>query len=156
MRVNRQLCFISISICKIAPNTSLTASWSRPLQYVGRPLKQIILRTSPSSTVGWEPSNQPDQSVPHLYAGGWVGIFVPAAPTKWYHPSGSREVGCHITLHRLVLSNCFSSDITQVLILITRIGCKLKLNNNDNNNKRNFHCSYHNDGNNTEMKWNIT
>ena len=156
MRVNRRLWFISISICKIAPNTSLTTSWSRPLQPVGRPLKQTIRRTSP--LLPWD-ENHPI-SLTSLYHISMLAheltFFVPAAPTKWYHPSGSRGVGCHITLHRLVLSNCFSSDITQVLILITRIGCKLKLNNNDNNNKRNFHCSYHNDGNNTEMKWNIT
>ena len=60
------------------------------LQPVERSLKQTVLETSPYSTVGWAPSNQPDQSVPHLYAGTRVvGIFVPAAPTKRYHPSGS-------------------------------------------------------------------
>ena len=41
----------------------------------------------PSSTVGWASSNQPE---PHLYAGTRVvGIFVPAVPTKRYHPWGS-------------------------------------------------------------------
>ena len=58
------------------------------LQPEERSLKQTVLRTSPSSTVGWAAFNQPDQSVPHLYAGTRVvGIFVPAAPTKRYHPS---------------------------------------------------------------------
>ena len=60
------------------------------LQPVERSLKQTILITLPSSTVGWAPNNHPDQLVPHLYAGTRVvGIFVPAAPTKRYHPLGS-------------------------------------------------------------------
>ena len=53
-------------------------------------LKRTVLRTSSSFSVGWAPSNQPDQSVPHLYATARVvGNFLPAAPTKRYHPSGS-------------------------------------------------------------------
>ena len=60
------------------------------LQPEERSLKQTVLLTSPSSTVGWAPSNQPDQFVPQLNAGTRVvGIFVPAAPTKRYHPKGS-------------------------------------------------------------------
>ena len=53
-------------------------------------LKQTLLGTSPSSNLGWAPFNQPELAVPHLNAGTRVvGIFVPAAPTKRYHPSGS-------------------------------------------------------------------
>ena len=60
--------------------TEITAEYFQP---VGRLLNQTFLLTSPSSTVGWVLSNQPDQSVQHLYAGTRVvGIFVPAAPTR--------------------------------------------------------------------------
>ena len=39
------------------------------MQPVGRLLKETFLWTSRSSTVGWVLSNQPDQFLPHLYAG---------------------------------------------------------------------------------------
>ena len=62
----------------------------KDLQPVTRSLKQTVLETSSSSTVGRAPANQPDQTVLHLYASTRVvGIFVPAAPTKRYHPTGS-------------------------------------------------------------------
>ena len=62
----------------------------KDLQPVTRSLKQTVLETSSSSTVGRALANQPDQTVLHLYASTRVvGIFVPAAPTKRYHPTGS-------------------------------------------------------------------
>ena len=99
-----------------------------PLQLVRRSKKQTVLWTLPSSTVGWEPSNQPGRVVPHLYAGTRVvGILFPQLPQDDTIP---QRVGCHISLNRQVLRNLSfywhhsgfyndSMDRLQIEIIIT-------------------------------------
>ena len=49
-------------------------------------LKQTLEETSLSANVGWPLFSQPEEAVLHLHRGmHWVGIFVPASPTKRYH-----------------------------------------------------------------------
>ena len=64
--------------------------------------KQTIEETSPSASVGWPPFSQPEKIAPHLLPGThWVGIFVPASPTKRYHfpnikdEDSSSHFSCH-------------------------------------------------------------
>ena len=90
-----------------------------------RLLKQTFIWTSPSCTVGWAPSNQPDQSVSHLYAGKRVvGIFFSRSSHKTI--SSLRE----FVVTQFWTGRCkviyLSIGFTQVFIMIARISCKVK------------------------------
>ena len=88
-------------------------------------LKLTVLRTSSSFSVGWAPSNQPEQSVPHLYATARVvGNFLP--PTKTV-PSLKE-----LAVTQLWIVMCYATypsimiGFTQGFIMIARIGYKVK------------------------------
>ena len=142
LRINKSSYFLNFFCSTFSPyhnsaNHNLVAEkncrWSRIhifftkifLEYwqpVERSLKHTIPRISPSSTVGWVVVNQPGQLVPHLNAcTRSVGILVPAAPTKRYHPlrswlSHSASLG----------SVCVSIGFTQVWVMMARISYKEK------------------------------
>ena len=91
-------------------------------QPVERSLKHTIPRFSLSSTVGWVVVNQPGQLVPHLNAcTRSVGILVPAAPTKRYHPLRS-----WLSHNASLGSVCVSIGFTQVWVMMARISYKEK------------------------------
>ena len=112
--------------------------WTDFLQQSPPLVKQTSEETSPSASVGWPPFSQPVKIAPRLLSGThWVGIFVPASPTKRYHfPNIKDEESSSHFLHRWVCckySFCqhhsgfcnFSKDRLKSLISVNAIFCKL-------------------------------
>ena len=81
-------------------------------QYRLKPfLKQTVLSTSPSSTVGWSPSNQPGYVVPHVpvTCGHLVAIVIPGMFRKRYQPVLrflSHFAFCELCLRTSLSSSC--------------------------------------------------